>query len=255
MRGLPPEMRESGGWRVLGSADIELFGDALAELLVDHGDAGLAVEFDEGVALGHAFEFALDHGLVANEGPVEVVREGHVAAGFPIADGLGFLEFAGKSGFRADIEPEGKMRAEGHGIEASEIVAVDAANDAAGNEREDEAVGEDHGARPERGDDAMLELVEEVGGVHQSESETSDGVFGKKFVNVAADKIGAAEAAGHHGEAFGFEPFLEQGDLRGAARTIHALDDDERAVQFARIQANERFTEERLRGFGVRRSF
>src|SRR5580692_2559909 len=175
---LPPQMREGGRGYVFRGADAELFTDALAQLFVDGGDAGFAVEFDEGVALGHVFEFALDHRLVADEGPVEIVGERHVAASFPIADGLGFFEFAREGGFWADVEPEGEMRAQGHGVEAGEVIAIDATNDAAGDEGEDEAVGENYGAGAESGNDAVLELVEEIGSVHESEGEASDGVFG-----------------------------------------------------------------------------
>ena len=110
--------------------------------LIDRGNAGFAVEFDEGVALGHDFEFTHDHGLVANEGPIEVVRERHVATGFPIADGLGLLEFASEGGLRADVEPESEIRAKSHGVETGEVVAIDAANDAAGNQSKNETVGE-----------------------------------------------------------------------------------------------------------------
>src|SRR5580700_2622293 len=109
---LPPQMREGGRGYVFRGADAELFTDALAQLFVDGGDAGFAVELDEGVALGHVFQFALDHRLIADEGPVEVVRERHVAAGFPIADGLRLFEFAGEGRFGADIQPESEMRAE-----------------------------------------------------------------------------------------------------------------------------------------------
>src|SRR5882762_3100605 len=205
---LPPEVRECGRGSVFGGADTELFADALAELLVDGRDAGFAVELDEGVFLGHVFEFTLDHSLVADERPIEIVGERHVAAGFPIADGLGFFEFASEGGFGADVEPESEMWTEGHGVEAGEVIAIDAADDAAGDEREDEAVGEDDGAGAESRNDAMLELVEEVGGVHEGESETSDGVFGEEFVDVAANEIGTAETTGLNGEAFGLEPFL-----------------------------------------------
>src|SRR5882762_4078743 len=227
---LPPEMGQSGRGCVFGGADAKLLADALAQLFVDGGDAGFAVKLDEGVALGHVFEFALDHGLVADEGPVEIVRERHVAAGFPIADGLGFFEFAGEGGFRADVEPEGEMRAEGHGVEAGEVIAIDAANYAAGDEGEDEAVGEDDSAGAKSGNDAMFELIEEIGGVHKCEGEAGDGVFGEEFVDIAADEIGAAETAGLNGEAFGLQPFLEQSDLRGTAGAVHAFDDDEGTV-------------------------
>src|ERR1700722_954663 len=122
------------------------------------------------------------------------------------------------------------MRAEGHGVEVGEVMAINAAHDAAGDEGEDEAVGENNGARAESGNDAMLELIEEVGGVHEGECEAGDGVFGEEFINVAADEVGAAEAAGLDGEAFGLQPFLEESDLRGAAGAVHAFDDDEGAV-------------------------
>src|SRR6266478_8559158 len=161
----PPEMGQSGRGRVFGSADAKLLANALAQLFVDGGDAGFAVKFDERVALGHVFEFALNHGLVADEGPIKIVGERHVAAGFPIADGLGFFEFAGEGSFGTDVEPEGEMRAEGHGVKAGEVIAIDAPNDAAGDEGEDEAVGEDDGAGAKGGHDAMLELVEKIGGV------------------------------------------------------------------------------------------
>src|SRR5258705_912558 len=192
---LPPEMGQSGRGRVFGSADAKLLADSLAQLFVDGGDAGFAVKLDEGVALGHVFEFALDHGLVADEGPVEIVRERHITAGFPIADGVGFLEFAGEGGFRADVEPEGEMRAEGHGVEAGEVIAIYAANDAAGDEGEDEAVGEDDSAGAKSGNDAMLELIEEIGSVHEGKSEAGDGGFCEEVVGIAADQVWAAQNA------------------------------------------------------------
>ena len=244
-------MGESGRRSVLGRADAELFADALTKLLVDCGDVGFAIEFDETVFLGHDFEFALDHGLVTNEGPIEVVREGHIAAGFPIADGFGFFELARESSFRANVEPKGEMRAKSHGVETGEVIAIDAANDAASDEGKDEPIGEDDGPGAESGNDAVLQLIEEVGGVHEGEGETGDGIFGEELVDVAADEVGTAQAGGLHGETFGFEPFLEESDLGGTARTVHALDDDEGAVQFARIETDESFAEEGLRVFGV----
>src|SRR5450755_3780933 len=139
-------MGERGAGSVLGGADAQLFANALAKLLVYGGDAGLAVEFDKAVALGHDFEFALDHGLVADEGPVEIVRERHIAAGFPITDGLGFFEFAAESGFGADVEPEREVRAESHGVETAHVIAVDAAYHAASDESKNKTVGEHDGA-------------------------------------------------------------------------------------------------------------
>src|ERR1700749_2948396 len=125
---LTPEMLQCGRRRVFCGANAEAFADALAQLFVDARDAGLAIEFDEAVALSHGFKFALDHRLVANEGPVEIVRERHVAAGFPIADGLRFFEFASEGCFRAYVEPEGEMRTERHGVEARDVIAADAAH-------------------------------------------------------------------------------------------------------------------------------
>ncbi len=143
------------------------------------------------------------------------------------------------------------MRTKSHGVKSGEVIAIDAANDAASDEREDEAIGEDDGAGAERGNDAMLELIEEIGGVHQGERKSSDGVFGEELVNIAADEIGAAQAAGLHGETFGFEPFLEESDLSGTAGAVHAFDDDEGAIEFAGIETDESFAKERLRILGV----
>jgi len=223
-----------------------LLADALAQLFVDGGDAGFTVEFDKGVAFRHEFELTFNHGLITNEGPIEVVRKRHVASSFPVTDGLGFFEFAGEGGFRANVEPKSEIGAESHGVESGEVIAIDATNNAASNEGEDETVGEDDGAGTERGNDAMFELVEEVGGIHEREGKAGNRVFGEKFVNIAADEIGAAETAGLDSEAFGFQPFLKKGDLRGAAGTVEALDDDEIAVKFRGIEADKVLAEKEL---------
>jgi hypothetical protein len=178
------------------------------------------------------------------------VRERHVAAGFPIADGLSFLEFASKSSFRPNVEPEGEMRAKGHGVEASHVIAINATNNAASDQSKDKAICEDNRAGTKSGDDAMLELIEEIGSVHKSESETSDRVFSEEFVDVAANKIGTAQSTGLNRETFGFQPFLKESDLRGTPGAVHAFDDNEGAVEFAGIEANEGFAEEGLRIFG-----
>src|SRR5258707_7940756 len=154
-----------------------MFGDALAKEFVDRGNAGFAIEFQEIVALGDCLEFALDHGLVAYEGPVQIVRERHVAASFPVADGLGFAKFAAEGGLRANVQPKSEMRTQSHGVKSAEVIAIDAANHAASDEREDIAVGENHGAGFERWNNTMFELIEKVGAVHQRESQARDGVF------------------------------------------------------------------------------
>ncbi len=136
-----------------------------------------------------------------------------------------------------------------HGVEAAHVIAIDAAHYAAGDQGEDKAVGEDHCAGAQGGENAMLDLVEEIGGVHEREGESSDSVFGEELVNVAADKIRTAQAAGLHSEAFGLEPLLEQGDLRGAAGAVHAFDDHEGAGDFGGIETDERLAEEIVGGF------
>ena len=244
-------MGECGRRRVFGGTNAEMLADSLTKLSVDGGDAGFAVELDEGVALGHDFKFTLDHGLVANERPIEIVRKRHVAAGFPIADGLGFLEFAGEGSFRANVEPKGEIGAKGHGVETGEIVSIDTANDAAGNQGENEAVGENDCAGTKSRNNAMFELVEKVGGVHQSESKAGDGIFGEEFVNVAANEVGTAKTAGLHGKAFGLQPFLEERDLRGTSGTVETFYDNEIALQFGGIEADEMFAKEKLGVFGL----
>src|SRR5262249_7947443 len=94
----------------------------------------------------HDFEFALDHSLVANEGPIEIVGKRHVAPCLPIADGLSFTEFASKGGFRPHVKPESQMRPKGHGVEAPNIIAIDAAHDATADQRENVAIREHYGS-------------------------------------------------------------------------------------------------------------
>src|SRR5262249_38005429 len=161
------------------------FADALAQELVHGRYAGFAVELNKVVALCHDFKFALDHGLVADERPIEIVRKRHVASGFPIADGLCFLELARERRLRPDIKPEGKIWPKGHGVKATQIVAIDAANNAASNEREDKTVSENHCARTQSRQNAVFDLVEKVGGVHQGERQAGDGVFGEQLIDVA----------------------------------------------------------------------
>src|SRR5260221_12796689 len=93
----------------------------------------------------------------------------------------------------------------------------------------------------------MFDLIEKIGGIHERKSEARDGVFGEKLVNVATDEIGTAQAAGLHGKTFGLEPFLQERDLRGTAGAVHALDNDEAAGDFVRIETDEGFSEKRLR--------
>ncbi len=104
--------------------------------------------------------------------------ERHVAAGFPITDGLGLLELARKRRFRTHIQPEGQVRAQRHGVELEQVLAVDAANRTAGDQGIDKSVGQDDHAGTQRGDDAVFELVEEIGGIHQHQGHARHGILG-----------------------------------------------------------------------------
>ena len=178
--------------------------------------------------------------LIADERLEQVVGKRHVAAGFPVADGLRFLEFAVEGDFWADVKPEREVRAQRGFVDAVQIIAADAANGGARDQREDVAVGEDDQAGAQRGKNAALELVEEIGAVHQRQRHARDGIFGEQAVDVFTDKVRAAQAHGLHGEAFGFEPFGEQRNLRGAAGTVRAFDHDQRAAEFFRFYAGQR---------------
>src|SRR5262249_33887709 len=137
-------MRERGGRIVLCTANAKMLGDALAKKFVYSRHVGLAIEFDEVVLLGLGFEFALNHRLIANERPVQIVGKRHVAARFPVADGLRFLKFAAESSFRADVEPKREMRTQRHGVESAEIVAIDSTHHAARDQREYVTIGENY---------------------------------------------------------------------------------------------------------------
>src|ERR1700722_17154953 len=250
--GLPPEVRQGVRRRVVRAADAEMRSDALAQDLVDLRHAAFAVHLDEVVPLREIFEFALDHRLVADEGLEEVVGERHIAAGFPVADGLRFLKFAIEADFGADVQPEGEIRAERRFVNSVEVIASDTADGGAGDEGEDVTVGEDDQAGAQRGQDAAFELVEKVGAVHQGESHVGNGVFGEEAVDVFADEIGAAQTHGLHREAFGFEPFGEERDLSGTAGAVGAFDDHESATEFFGFYARQRRAVEARQRFGRR---
>src|SRR5207245_2276896 len=111
-RNLPPEMSKRRRRSVFRAANPQLFADALAQLLVHGGNAGLAVQLNKSVPLGHHFEFAFDHRLVADKGPVKIVRQRHIPPRLPITDRLCFLELAPKRRLRPDVQPERQVRAQ-----------------------------------------------------------------------------------------------------------------------------------------------
>src|SRR6267143_2155806 len=90
----------------------------------------------------------------------------YVVARFPVANGLRFLKFAGESGLRMHVQPKCEVRAQGHRVQAADVIAIDAAHYAARDQREDEAVGKHDGAGTQRRQDAMLDLIEKVRRVH-----------------------------------------------------------------------------------------
>src|SRR6185437_2937934 len=104
---LGPEMREGARGMILRTPDAEMRGNALAKDAVYLGNASFAIHFQKIMALREVFEFALHHGLITNERLKEVVRKGHVAPGFPVADGMGLLEFAIEGCLGTHVEPEG----------------------------------------------------------------------------------------------------------------------------------------------------
>ena len=81
------------------------------------------------------------------------------------------------------------MRAKRHRVKAADVIAIDAANDAARDQRENKSVGKHDGAGAQRGQNAVLDLIEEIRGVHQRQRQARDGVFREQLVDVAADEI------------------------------------------------------------------
>ena len=171
----------------------------------------------------------------------------HVAARLPVADGLRFAELAAEGGFRAHVQPESQMRAQRHGVEPAHVFAVDAAHHTAANQGEDITVREHDRAGAQRRQDAVLDLVKEICGVHQDEREAGHRVFGEEFINISPYEIRTPQAAGLYGEAFRLQPFLQKSDLRRASRAVHAFNHDQAAGNFAGIKANQGLAEKLLR--------
>ena len=91
-----------------------------------------------------------------------------------------------------------------------------------------------------RRQNTMLDLVEKIRCVHQRQRQARHGVFRQQFVDVASHQIRAAQSAGLYGESFGFQPLLQQRNLRRAPGAVHAFDHDQAAGDFAGIKADQR---------------
>src|ERR1700746_1952959 len=76
---LSPEVRERGRRSVLRTSNAQLLANALPQKFVDRRHAGLAIEFQKVVPLCHRFKFPLDHCLVTDERPIQIVRKRHIA--------------------------------------------------------------------------------------------------------------------------------------------------------------------------------
>src|SRR5690349_8490930 len=133
-----------------------------------------------------------------------------------------------------------------HGVKPGDVIAVDAAYNTAANQSENVAVSQHDRAGTQGGKNAVLDLVEKIRGIHQGQREARDSVFGEKFVDITAHKIRTPQAAGLHSKTFGFEPFLQQGDLRGTARAVHPFNHDEAAGDFAGIESDQRLAKKIL---------
>ena len=124
------------------------------------------------------FKFLFHLGLVEDERLEQIVRERHVAAGFPVADRMGLAKFALERSFRAHIEPKRQVRTQGHFVQTVQVVALNPARGGTGNECVKVAVRQNDEIGAQRGDDAVLELIVEISGVHQGHRHARDGVFG-----------------------------------------------------------------------------
>ena len=166
--------------------------------------------------------------LITNEGLEEIIRERHVASRFPIADSVGFLEFAIEGDFGLDIQPESQDRA------AAPFRKSRADNRAQCRERaRARSACKCSGRRVQPGPsecrkNAPLKLIEEIGAVHQRQGHAGDGVFGQQRVDVVGHQQRTTQSRRLHRETFRFEPFGKQRNLRRAARAVRAFDDDQR---------------------------
>ena len=150
-----------------------------------------------------------------------------------------FAKLALERYIRAHIEPERQIGTNGHLVKPVQVVALDAAGYRAGNQSIKVAVREDNKIGTQRGDDAVLELVVEIGGVHQRERHPCNRIFGQQRVDIFRHQAGTAQPHGLHGEAFGLQPFRQQGNLSRAARSVHAFYDDKGPAEFLVVQARK----------------
>src|SRR5690349_643033 len=137
-------MHERVGRLVADIANPQIGSDALAQVGIYHTDGIFTVERGEAVLFCEGHEFFANHGLVGDEGFVEIVGEMQVAAGFPETDGWRLLKFAFEGNLRAHVEKKSEVWRQREIVDAMKISVIESANGGADDECVVVAVGKDN---------------------------------------------------------------------------------------------------------------
>lgn len=220
-----------------------------AELGVDGIHGAMRIDDVKAVGALQCLEGAEHEGLVFEEGIEHVAREADVHAAFPVIEAGIFGEGALDEFFGSDVEIEDGVGHERHAVKALEPFLIHAADDVAGHQGVDVAIGEDHLAGAQCGEDNILQLIGEVGRVKQTERSATENVAFLGAVEFFADERGAFEADLDGGVATVLQPVDEELDLRGTSGAVRAFDDDKFAGELFSFDAGNAQAVEAALGF------
>ena len=114
-------------------------------------------------------------------------------------------------------------------VELEDLIEIQPARDVAGKAGEEEPVGDDQLALPQRGQDDALDAVSEIGGVEEREFQRAEDPNGLAALDNRLNQIGRVPLGGDDVVAAGFEPGFEQLSLRSFPRSVRAFEGDKQA--------------------------
>jgi hypothetical protein len=221
---------------------VEYHLDSCPKIVLDCAGRTVSIDGFETVEFLHGFEFFLDQPLIFDEAGIHVRGPVHIHAGFPIVEHGVLSEISFHENFGAHREIEDCVGHQGDAVDVAYPCRFDAAYDRARHQGVDVAVGEDDEAGAQSRDDAVFQLIGEVGGIEQAEGSGAEDVALHRLFEFAADEHRALQSDIGCRIAAAFEPVAQEIDLCRASGAVGALDNDELSLEFVQVSARQSLT-------------
>jgi hypothetical protein len=196
---------------------VEYRFNSCTEIVLNGAGRPVSVNRSETVVFLHGFEFFLDQPLIFDEALVHVRGPVHIHPGFPIVERCMLPQVSFDENFGTHRQIKDGVGNEGDAVDVAYPGALDAPDDGSRHERVDVAVGQDDEAGAQRRDDAVFELIGEIGRVEETEGARSEDVPAHGLLEFAADEHGSFQTDVRGRIAPPFKPVFEHLDLCGAS--------------------------------------